>query len=77
MPDPNVELICSAGKRKDEDFGAAEGRAGPPLWERISGHLIPAEGREGQGRVVPNWAWFKNRVQILPDPLGFIGTCFA
>jgi hypothetical protein len=33
-------------------LGAAQGRAGPLLWEgceRGSGHLTPAEGWEGQG----------------------------
>lgn len=51
-----MELICSPGREKGEGFGAAEGRAGLPLWEddeRGSGHLVPADGWEGHRGEVP------------------------
>lgn len=38
-----MELICSSGRGRGEGLGAAEGRAGPPLWEddeKGSGHLV-------------------------------------
>lgn len=47
---PNVELICSAGEREGEDFGEAEGRAGRPLWEKISGIL--SQLRAGRAKEV-------------------------
>lgn len=46
-----MELICSPGRERGEGFGAAEGRAGLPLWEddeEVSRHLVPADGQEGQ-----------------------------
>lgn len=69
---PNVELIYSPGRERGEGFGAAEGRAGLPLGEddkRGSGHLVPADGWEGQGGEVPGWAGLR-RTQILLVPWG-------
>lgn len=63
-----MELICSPGRERGEGFGAAEGRAGLPLWEddeRGSGHLLPADEWEGQGGEVPGWAGLRRTAQIL------------
>lgn len=63
-----MELICSPGRGRGEGFRAAEGRVGLLLWEddeRSSGHLVPADGWEGQGGEVPGWAGLRRRAQIL------------
>lgn len=55
-----MELICSSGRGRGEGRGAAEGRAGPLLWEddeRGSGHLVLADGWEGQGGEGARLGW--------------------
>lgn len=55
-----MELICSSGRGRGEGLGAAEGRAGPLLWEddeRGSGHLVPADGWDGQGGEGARLGW--------------------
>lgn len=71
-----MELICSSGRERAEAFGTAEGRARPPLQEddeRSSGHLVPADGWEGQGGEVSGWLGPRRRAQILLGPWAQLG----
>lgn len=76
---PNVELICSAGERereRGEGFGAAEGRAGRPLWETISGIL--SQLRAGRAKPLLCQAGLGSRKGSDPSsPPDLIGTCFV
>lgn len=76
MPDPKCGTDLQCWRERGEGFGAAEGRAGRPLWEKISGILSQLRAGRAKGccaRLGLAEVWDSES----SSPPDFTGTCFV